>query len=381
MAKINGRDIVSLKNKVCELFTYNDWMDLGYITTCNDLIEGHSRLLQSLEFDDDDYERNTLEVLKQIIEREENNIEEIKSFIIDKYPNDIKYKSDVNSDVMLPVALFEQSQVLVSKTEQHTMDIFISHSNQDAHIAKLLIDLIRAAFNMQAKKIRCTSVNGYRLPAGASTNEQLKKEVHESKVLVALISPSSMDSTYVLFELGARWAISLPLIPLVTNKLGTQLLKGPLSGINALNISDLSQVHQLITDLEEFLQIESESPAVYQEKADAMIEFLLKEMLSGAPDQQAGSAGVVEDRVSSVDSSIKSYCESQWPDDYTMRVHCIKEQKDANIKLREPKPTDIPEDIFKRIIIKAIHEWPDDYTMQVHSRDEQINAYRELQKF
>ncbi|WP_157541688.1 hypothetical protein [Hymenobacter aerophilus] len=58
----------------------------------------------------------------------------------------------------------------------------------------------------------------------------------------------------------------------------------------------------------------------------------------------------------------------------------MREQKEANAKLKEMKPDDIPELIFKGIIRKASHEWPDDYIMQVHSRDEQMNAYRELQK-
>lgn len=61
-----------------------------------------------------------------------------------------------------------------------------------------------------------------------------------------------------------------------------------------------------------------------------------------------------------------------------MRVHCIKEQREAKQGMEKSRPNDVPENIFKGIINKAISEWPTDYTMQVHSRDEQIEAYREL---
>ena len=386
MNKINGRDIVSLKNKLCDLFSYNDWMDLGYITDCIDLVQGHPRLLQSIDFHDNDYERNILEVLKQIIDRDEGNIKEVEDLIDEKYPSGPNPKPTlINTPFVhsFPAPLappLPSTKAIAAMPHENTMDVFISHSSQDTHAAKLLIDLIKTAFNLPAKKIRCTSVNGYRLPAGASTDEQLKKEVHESKVLIAIVSPSSMDSTYVLFELGARWATSLPLIPLVTNKLGTQLLKGPLSGINALNLSDLSQVHQLINDLGDFLEMPSESPAVYQEKADGLIEFLLKDMLPVSEPQpiRAKNGPAVDKQVPDRDVAIKSYCEKQWPDDFSMRMHCIKEQKNSYVEMQELKPSDIPTEIFEGIVKKAVHEWPEDYTMQVHSKEEQMNAFREL---
>ena len=56
-------------------------------------------------------------------------------------------------------------------TQQTELDIFISHSGQDQQIASVLIDLLRAATNIPPTRIRCTSVDGYRLPGGASTDE------------------------------------------------------------------------------------------------------------------------------------------------------------------------------------------------------------------
>jgi hypothetical protein len=75
-----------------------------------------------------------------------------------------------------------------------TLDIFISHSSQDVDIAELLIELLRAALNIPVNRIRCTSIRGYKLRAGASTDESLRKEVHNSRVLIGLITSASLQS-------------------------------------------------------------------------------------------------------------------------------------------------------------------------------------------
>ena len=265
------------------------------------------------------------------------------------------------------------------------MDIFISHSSKDSELAKLLIDLLKTSLNISSKQIRCTSVNGYRLPAGASTDARLREEVHDSKVLIGLISPNSVSSAYVLFELGARWGASLPLIPLVTSKTGNELLQGPLSGINALNCCEPAQLHQLVSDLKEHLNVDRESPEVYQEKIDSIVTHSLEELLPKADtgqknaDQGKRSMSTHSQNIDA-ESNIKAYCEEQYPHDYSMRVYCIREQKDAFKSMSNPRPSDIPEKVYSSIVEKAVREYPIDYTMQVYSVKEQVEAYRELER-
>lgn len=85
------------------------------------------------------------------------------------------------------------------------IQVFLSHSASDAALAQSVADFLRAALNLAAGEIRCTSVPGYKLPGGAHTEEQLRREVRESGVLVGLLSAASLESLYVAFELGARW--------------------------------------------------------------------------------------------------------------------------------------------------------------------------------
>lgn len=94
-----------------------------------------------------------------------------------------------------------------------TIEVFISHSARDAGAAEALIRLLRAALALPASAIRCTSVDGYRLPGGADTNSRLRQEVIEAIALLGIISTTSLRSLYVLFELGARWGTAKPFVP------------------------------------------------------------------------------------------------------------------------------------------------------------------------
>ena len=48
--------------------------------------------------------------------------------------------------------------------------VFISHSSKDAELAQALIDLLKDALGLTANQIRCSSVDGYRLPVGVNTS-------------------------------------------------------------------------------------------------------------------------------------------------------------------------------------------------------------------
>ncbi len=61
-----------------------------------------------------------------------------------------------------------------------------------------------------------------------------------------------------------------------------------------------------------------------------------------------------------------------------MRVHCIKQQKEAVSELKKAKSTDISETEFKSIRKKAAIDWPDDFVMRLHAEKEQINSLRQL---
>lgn len=95
--------------------------------------------------------------------------------------------------------------------------IFISHDSDNAAIAELLIDFLKAGLVIEDLEIRCTSIAGHRLVGGDDTRSELRDDIHASEVVLCLITPDSIDSDWVLLELGAAWVLSKPAIAIVAH--------------------------------------------------------------------------------------------------------------------------------------------------------------------
>jgi hypothetical protein len=264
------------------------------------------------------------------------------------------------------------------------VDIFISHSSQDADLAAHLVDLLRSALNLRVNQVRCTSVDGYRLPAGADSDQQLRDEALEATTFIGILSPFSLASAYVLFELGARWGAKKSIMPLLAPGVGPQALRGPLTGINALSCDSAAQLHQLVSDVAAALGMSVESAAVYQRHVDSIVYLSRPTTQSATPTAskvepvQRGQETRQSDSYDEAEEILRLHCEREWPDDFNMRAYCMRQQREAVARLRQGRPSDIPEDVFAAIRTKCAREWPEDYSMRVYSEEQQFNAYREV---
>jgi hypothetical protein len=150
--------------------------------------------------------------------------------------------------------------------------IFISHSSKDEALAQALVELLQSGLGIPASQIRCSSVDGYRLPVGVNTESHLRVEVNSARVLIGLITPSSLLSSFVMFELGARWGASLFLAPLVAG-LKAGELGGPLSLLNGLSANNDAHLHQLLGDLSNKLEIPLQNASSYVRRISAVKEL------------------------------------------------------------------------------------------------------------
>lgn len=166
----------------------------------------------------------------------------------------------------------EQDSASQSRQVETTMKVFISHSSADRDAAGAFVEFLRAALPIPAKELRCTSVDGYKLPAGTNAEEQLRQEVFEAETFVAILSPNSLASMYVMFELGARWGAKGHLIPLMIGGVGPSHLKAPLSAIHAVSGTSEGDMHQLVDTIAARLKLQAEKPNVYMK---AMQAFML----------------------------------------------------------------------------------------------------------
>lgn len=149
--------------------------------------------------------------------------------------------------------------------------VFVSHSSADEPLARALVELFQKALRLSARDIRCTSVDGYKLPVGAATGEQLRREIVEASAFIGLITPASAASMYVLFELGARWGARRHLAPVLARSADMVLLGGPLSTVNALVLTERAQVFQLVQDIGEHLKLQLEPIASFERSVDVVV--------------------------------------------------------------------------------------------------------------
>jgi hypothetical protein len=156
--------------------------------------------------------------------------------------------------------------------KNYALDLFISHSSKDKRLAKSLIEFLRAALAIPADRVRCTSVDGYKLSGGAKTESELKKEIRDTQCFIGLITPDSLQSQFVLFELGARWGLDEHLVPILGGGVTAGSLHPPLSNLNALNSTSQSEMEQLVHELAKVLKRNVPLPTIYKAQLSALIE-------------------------------------------------------------------------------------------------------------
>ncbi|MDR3321362.1 MAG: toll/interleukin-1 receptor domain-containing protein, partial [Synergistaceae bacterium] len=84
--------------------------------------------------------------------------------------------------------------------------IFISHSERERRSASALRRFLMEATNVAGNKIFCTRIHDQNA-SGEKFSEQLKFELRGCGIVFSILTPDSIMSDWVLFELGAAWAL------------------------------------------------------------------------------------------------------------------------------------------------------------------------------
>jgi hypothetical protein len=170
--------------------------------------------------------------------------------------------------------------------------VLISHTNKGKMLAEALIELLQAGLGLLPSHTLCSNVNEYWTAEGVNTEAHLRAEVSAAKVVIGLITPRSLSSTYVLFELGARWGAGLPMIPLLVGVSANEL-RGPLSFLNAAYTNDDAHLHQLLRDVGEQLKMRVQNPAACQKHLNKVKELagVIAAAVSQAQQERPSSTG------------------------------------------------------------------------------------------
>ncbi len=118
--------------------------------------------------------------------------------------------------------------------------IFISHSSRDVELVKILQSIIENAFN-NAVEIYATSLGA--ITFGEEWFESITQKLQSTNTFLVLLTPNSIRSKYVWFEIGYYWSLKdqgaeAVLCPLYLSKLG---LPEPLNRFQSVAIDNSQQ--------------------------------------------------------------------------------------------------------------------------------------------
>lgn len=149
--------------------------------------------------------------------------------------------------------------------------VFISHSHEDRNLAKNMVDLLARALKIGPDEIRCTSVPGCDLSGGDPSAEVLKKNLQDCDIVIGLITPKSLTSSFVLFELGAAWGLSKRLIPFLGPDFAPGIMRAPLRDLHSYMWRNRADWEKIIDDLAMLLRIEKQRLPFYSQAIDDIL--------------------------------------------------------------------------------------------------------------
>jgi hypothetical protein len=138
-------------------------------------------------------------------------------------------------------------------------------------VAVALVNLLVSAFGLPKNAIRCTSVPGCRLTPGVDANVQLAHDIDVARVFIGLLTDASVESTYVLFELGARWGARRTIIPLLGPTADFRLLPAPIAPRHALHTTARTDLQEMLSEITKGLAVALRPAHHYEAELEALV--------------------------------------------------------------------------------------------------------------
>jgi len=82
--------------------------------------------------------------------------------------------------------------------------IFLSHSHKDADLANVLESQFNAVFGKKAVIFEASSIPN-NIPSGQNFFDVIRKRINNMNLILFLLTPNSLNSLWVWFEMGAAW--------------------------------------------------------------------------------------------------------------------------------------------------------------------------------
>jgi hypothetical protein len=159
----------------------------------------------------------------------------------------------------------------------NTNDFFISHATADHELVSELVDFMEVALKVDRKKIYCTSGEGTKkIRTGTNFISDIKDNVRGTKLVIFILTPNYFKSNFCLAELGAAWAFSSNVYPIVIPPTPRDLLKStPLSeATQALILKTYDDLVEMADEFKDMGVAEYGSAKVLNNRAKRLIQWI-----------------------------------------------------------------------------------------------------------
>jgi len=130
--------------------------------------------------------------------------------------------------------------------------IFLSYAAADKEYAHKLYNLLSQHSDFYIFTLEMLS-------AGEDWESKLKDEISKSDIFIVLLSSKSVNSNWVLHELGAAWALNKPIIPVVIHPDVFLQIPLPLRQMSLIDFKDFEKPEVIDKILEQYEKVETSS--------------------------------------------------------------------------------------------------------------------------
>ncbi|PGM92329.1 toll/interleukin-1 receptor domain-containing protein [Bacillus cereus] len=159
----------------------------------------------------------------------------------------------------------------------NTNDFFISHATADHKLVSEIVDFMEVALKVDREKIYCTSGEGTKkIRTGTNFISDIKDNVRGTKLVIFILTPNYFKSNFCLAELGAAWAFSSDVYPIVIPPTPRGLLKStPLSETTqALTLNTDEDLVDMADEFKRMGVAEYSSAKVLNTRAKRLIQWI-----------------------------------------------------------------------------------------------------------
>ncbi len=198
----NDRKKITVVSKYAsENFSESDWYTIGQLTGKLDVITGHSRLIRSLSFGDEDYDYCVAEVINTIFTSEPSFI----SDVIDHFDIDLWYEQKEPDKYK---RIFIDNSIAKADFWKHNfLKLFISHLSSN----KNRISVMKKQF---AKWGISAFIAHEDIEPSREWRDEVEVALETMDVMIAIVEPKFKESEWCCQEVGFALGRKIDIIPL-----------------------------------------------------------------------------------------------------------------------------------------------------------------------